>query len=59
MVLKNTNKAKGTLMSEKLIENFKGIFNNKIHIHHSHVSGEVLGYSHSYCDLEVRENKKQ
>ena len=53
-----TDKVKGTPISEKFIENIKGILNNKTHIHHSHISGETLRYSHSYCNLKVRKNKK-
>ena len=48
----------GISLSEKFIENIKGILNNKTHIHHLHISGKILGYSHSYCNLKVRENKK-
>ena len=29
------------------------------HIHHSHVNGEIIGYSHSYCNQKVRENKSK
>ena len=39
-----TDKVEGTPISEKFIENIKGILNNKTHIHHSHISGEILGY---------------
>ena len=30
---------------------------NRTHIHHSHISGEIIGYAHSYCNYKVRENK--
>ena len=29
----------------------------KVHIHHSHVSGEIFGYAHDFCNWKVRENK--
>ena len=58
MKFSKTDKVKGTPISEKFIENIKGILNNKTHIHHSHISGETLRYSHSYCNLKVRKNKK-
>ena len=54
-----TDKVNGTPITEKFVGNIKGILNNKTHIHHSHISGEILGYSHSYCNLRVRENKKE
>ena len=59
MEFKKTDKVKGTPISAKFIENIKGILNNQIRIHHSHTSGEILGYSHSYCSFKVRENKRQ
>ena len=39
-----TDKVKGTPIFEKFIGNIKGILNNKTNIHHSHISGEILGY---------------
>ena len=59
MDFKKTNKIKGIPTSEKFIENIKGILNNQTLIHHFHISGEILGYSHSYCNLKVRENKRK
>ena len=44
-------------MSKYFIENLKGIMKNKTHILHSHISGEIIGYVHSYCNLIVRENQ--
>ena len=32
------------------------IINAKIHLHHSHVTGEVKGYAHDFCNWTVREN---
>ena len=29
----------------------------KVHVHHSHVSGEIIGYAHDFCNWKVRENK--
>ena len=37
-------------MSKKIINNTKRINNNKIHIYHSHISNEVIGYAHSFCN---------
>ena len=51
------NKVKGVPLSKTSIENLKGIIKNKVHVHHYHVTGEVIGYAHSYCNLKVRENK--
>ena len=49
-------KVKGVPLSKSFIENLKGITKNKVNVHHSHVTGEVIGYTHSYCNLKVREN---
>ena len=31
--------------------------NNKTFTHHSHITGEITGYAHSFCNTKVRENK--
>ena len=54
-----TNKVKGVPLSKTFIENLKGIIKNKVHVHHSHVTDEVISYTHSYCNLKVRENKSK
>ena len=41
------------------LENVKGILYNKTNIHHSHITGEIIGYSHSVCNFRVTENKKK
>ena len=33
------------------------LINVKIHLHHSHITGEIKGYSHDFCNWIVRENK--
>ena len=45
MVFKKKHKVKGIPISEKFIENIKCVLNNQIHIHRSHISGEILAYS--------------
>ena len=30
-----------------------------MHLHHSHVTGENLGYVHDFCNWRVRENKPE
>ena len=49
-------KNKGTPMSRNFIDK-KCIINNKIHIHHSDICNEVIGYARSFCSERVRENK--
>ena len=52
-----TNKMKGIPISKNFIKNLKGIMNNKIHLHHSHITGEIIGYAHNFCNGKVKENK--
>ena len=28
----------------------------KVHLHHSHITGKILGYTHDLCSLRVKEN---
>ena len=42
------------LLSNNFVDNVRGILNNTVQLHHSHVTGEVIGYSHSYCNQKVR-----
>ena len=46
-----------TVATSNLFENIHKIINVKVHLHHSHVTGEVIGYAHDFCNLKVRENK--
>ena len=32
------------------------IYKNQTVIHHYHVTGEIIGYAHNYCNLQTREN---
>ena len=50
-----TDKVKSTPISEKFVENVKGILYNKTHIHHSHITGDIIGYWHSFCNFGVRD----
>lgn len=38
------------------IMNLIGIMKNEIFIHHSHITGDIIGYTHCYCNEKVREN---
>ena len=45
------------VVTNNLFENIHKLINVKVHLHHSHVTGEVIGYAHDFCNLKVRENK--
>ena len=32
------------------------IINVKINLHHSHITGKIIGYVHDFCNQQVREN---
>ena len=32
------------------------VINCKVHFHHSHVTGKIIGYAHDFCNWRVREN---
>ena len=36
--------------SNKFLSNITSIINDKIVVHHSHVSGEIIGYAHDFCN---------
>ena len=46
-----------TLTTKDLFIYVHKILNMKIHLHHSHVTGKILGYNHDFCNQKVRENK--
>ena len=51
-----TDKVKGILISQKFISNIKAILDNTRCIHHAHVTGEIHGYAHTFCNEKVTEN---
>ena len=54
---KPTDKVKGEFpLSSKFLSNMVGIVRNQRDFHHSHVTGKIIGYAHSFCNLKCREN---
>ena len=52
-----TNKIKGNLpISAKFLSNMIFIFKNQSVLHHSHVTGKIIGFAHEYCNWQTREN---
>ena len=51
-----TDKFNGIPILRRFVENLLGIKNENYVIHHSHVTGEMLGFAHHYCNEKVREN---
>ena len=46
-----------TVTTDKLFGNVYQMIKVKMHLHHSHVTDEILGYVHDFCNWRVRENK--
>ena len=51
-----TNKVKGIAISKKFIRNISIILKNSYYIYHSHITGDIFEYSHTFCNEKVREN---
>ena len=51
-----TEKLKDIPLSKKFISNIKNVMENTHCIHHSHVSGHIIGYSHTFSNEKVREH---
>ena len=45
-----------TVTTKNLFLSIYKIINAKIHLHHSHVTGEIKGYAHDFCNWTIREN---
>ena len=53
---KTTDKIKGMPISRKFIPNIIAILSNKNSVHQSHITWQIEGYSHNFCNEKVREN---
>ena len=51
-----TNKVQGISISKKFIDNLLGILDNTYQLHHSHITGKIIGFADSYCNQKVTEN---
>ena len=52
-----TDKVKGDFpLSEKFLSNMIAIIKDQRVIHHSHVTGKIIGYAHDFCNEKIREN---
>ena len=46
-----------TVTAKGFLSKYYKVVTSKIHIHHSHVTGEIHGHAHDFCNWQVRENK--
>ena len=59
MDFRKTEDIKGAIFSGYFLDNVNCLIYSKNVIHHSHITGDIIGYAHSFCNLKVRENKNQ
>ena len=45
-----------TVTTKGFLRKMYKIINSKVHLHHSHITGEIWGHSHGYCNSKLREN---
>ena len=48
-----------TITTANIYKNVHHLIKVKIHLHHSHITDEILGYIHDFCNWTVRENKSE
>ena len=46
-----------TITTNGFMINLHRIINYKVHIHHSHITGEIIGHADDFCNWKMRENK--
>ena len=48
-----------TITTANFFRNVHCLIKVKIHLHHSHITSEILDYTHDFCNWTVRENKSE
>ena len=46
-----------TFVTKKIFTSVKNLLFGSYVIHHSHVTGEIIGYVHWFCNLKITENQ--
>lgn len=58
MKFPNNDQIEGMSISGNFLTDFKSkLFSTKLNLQHSHITGEIFGYAHDFCNRKVRENK--
>ena len=45
-----------TVVTKEFFNNVRDLIYGGYVIHHSHVTGEIIGYTHDFCIKKIREN---
>ena len=48
-----------TSTTNSIFRNVHCLIRVKVHLHHSHITGKILGYAHDFCNWNVCENRSQ
>ena len=56
MVFPKCDIAYELVAAANFLSNVNRLMKVKIHLHHSHVTGEILGYTHDFCNWRLKEN---
>ena len=46
-------------VSKNFLDVVLNLMFSEIVVHHSHVSGNIIGYAHNFCNQKIKENYKQ
>ena len=41
------------ITSSKFVIHVHELIKGKVHLHHSHITGKIIGYSHDFCNTKV------
>ena len=44
-----------TIITNKFFITVHRLISGKVHLHHSHITGEIIGYAHDFCNLMLME----
>ena len=50
MFLPHSETEYDTITTDKFFIQVHRLIKGKVHFHHSHMTGEILGYSHDFCN---------
>ena len=52
------NQEINVFISKKFLNSVLNLLHSEVVLHHLHITGKIIGYSHDFCNLKVIENKK-